>query len=251
MKGVDKMEKVMCVIPARYASSRFPGKVLADILGKPMIQHVYDRAKSAGISEVLIAADDQKVVDAVTEFGGSVVMTSPDHQSGTDRIHEAISSYDCDIIINVQGDEPLIPAEVICRLTKLMVENPDCEMATVAVPADREAMQDPNKVKVVFDANNRAMYFSRSLIPFLRDGGDDTPVYLHWGIYAYRRQTLEKFIQLPAGRLENCEKLEQLRAMENGIDIKVVVVEGLESVGVDTPEDLIQAQEKLRRELCK
>lgn len=251
MKGVGKMEKVMCVIPARYASSRFPGKVLADILGKPMIQHVYDRAKSAGISEVLIAADDQKVVDAVTGFGGSVVMTSPNHQSGTDRIHEAISSYDCDIIINVQGDEPLIPAEVICQLAKLMVENPDCEMATVAVPADREAMQDPNKVKVVFDANNRAMYFSRSLIPFLRDGGDDTPVYLHWGIYAYRRQTLERFVQLPAGRLENCEKLEQLRAMENGIDIKVVVVEGLESVGVDTPEDLIQAQEKLRRELCK
>lgn len=241
------MNKVLCVIPARYASSRFPGKVLADLLGKPMIQHVYERAKEAGIGEVLVAADDERVIERVRGFGGEAVMTSPDHNSGTDRIHEAIRNRNCDIIVNVQGDEPLLPPAVIRRLAGLMAENPQIGMATVAVPAERSILDDPNKVKVVFDSSGRAMYFSRSLVPYLREGGADTPAYLHWGIYAYRREVLERFVSLPAGRLENCEKLEQLRAMENGIGIQVMVEENLRSVGVDTPEDLAEAETQMRR----
>ncbi len=243
------MNKVVCVIPARYGSSRFPGKVLANLLGKPMIQHVCEQVKAAGVSDVLVATDSQEVVSVVENFGAKAIMTSPDHQSGTDRIYEAISNIDADIIINVQGDEPLIPPQVIRELAELMQANDKYEMATVAVKADSSLLTDPNKVKVVFDANYKALYFSRAPIPYLRDDAQDTPRYLHWGIYAYRRDTLEKFVKLPASRLENCEKLEQLRAMENGIAIQVMVVENLESVGVDTPEDLKIAEEKLRRQL--
>jgi len=238
---------VACVIPARYASSRFPGKVLAPLLGRPMIEHVHRRAVEADVGEVLVAADDPRVVAAVTAFGGRAVMTSPNHNSGTDRICEAVQDLDCDVIINVQGDEPLLPPPVIARLAQLMLADPALEIATVAVPAAREELADPNKVKVVFDASGRAMYFSRSLVPYLREGGADTPAYLHWGIYAYRRAALEKFVALPPGRLESCEKLEQLRALENGISIQVMTVEGLHSVGVDTPADLAEAEAQMRR----
>ncbi len=240
------MNKTVCVIPARYQSSRFPGKVLAPLLGKPMIQHVYERALESEAGDVLVAADDEKVVNAVKAFGGRAVMTGLHHNSGTDRIAEAVEKLDCDIVINIQGDEPLLPPEVIAKLAKLMADNPEVGMATVAVPAPREELNDPNKVKVVFGANGNALYFSRSLIPFLRDGGKDAPCYLHWGIYAYRREVLEKFVKLPGGRLENCEKLEQLRALENGIAIRVMTVENLKSVGVDTPADLAEAEQYMR-----
>ncbi|MDD4816892.1 MAG: 3-deoxy-manno-octulosonate cytidylyltransferase [Victivallaceae bacterium] len=241
------MKKTVCVIPARYQSSRFPGKVLAPLLGKPMIQHVYERALESEAGEVLVAADDEKVVRAVEAFGGHAVMTGRHHNSGTDRIAEAVRNIDCDIVVNIQGDEPLLPPEVIAKLATLMVDNPEVGMATVAVPASREELEDPNKVKVVFGAGGNALYFSRSLIPFLRDGGRDVPCYLHWGIYAYRRDVLERFVRLPGGRLENCEKLEQLRALENGIAIKVLTVENLKSVGVDTPADLAEAEQYMRR----
>ncbi len=241
------MSKVYVVIPARYASSRFPGKVLAPLCGKVMIQHVYERATASNADDVFIAADDEKVLDAVKKFNGKCVMTSPDHQSGTDRIFEAVNALEekPDIIINVQGDEPLIPTSVINELIKVMQDNPDLPMATVAVKLDRELINDPNKVKVIFGADQRAIYFSRAPIPFLRDGGIPAQAYLHWGIYAYRFDALKKFVSLPTGRLENCEKLEQLRVLEAGMPIYVLLSD-LQSVGVDTPEDLKEAEKKMK-----
>ena len=242
--------KSICVIPARYGSSRFPGKVLADLLGKPVIQHVYEKAAGSKADAVLIAADDERVIAAVNGFGGKAGMTSPSHNSGTDRIYEAVADEDYDIIINVQGDEPLLPSKVIDELIDLMKSHPEYEMATVAVPAKREEVSDPNRVKVVFNASGRALYFSRSVIPYLREGGEEAGVYRHWGIYAYRKDVLSRFVQLPGSSLENCEKLEQLRALENGISIHVMVVDELESLGVDTPEDL-KLVEKTLREKCR
>ena len=241
------MSKVHVVIPARYASSRFPGKVLAPLCGKVMIQHVYERALASDADAVYIAADDAKVLEAVEKFGGKCVMTSPDHQSGTDRIFEAVSNLTDkpDIIINVQGDEPLIPTSVINELIEVMKQNPDLPMATVAVKLDRAYINDPNKVKVIFGKDQRAIYFSRAPIPFMRDGGIAAQAYLHWGIYAYRFDALKKFVSLPPGKLENCEKLEQLRVLEDGMPIYVLLSD-LQSVGVDTPEDLEEAEKKMK-----
>ncbi len=239
--------KSIAVIPARYGSTRFPGKVLAPLAGKPMIQWVYEKAAASCVDEVLVATDDPKVIAAVKAFGGDAVMTSPEHPSGTDRIWEAVSQLDYEIIINVQGDEPLIPVTVIDQLIDLMKQSKNVEMATVAVPRPRHELDDPNKVKVVLGANRQALYFSRSMLPFLREGGVDMPTYLHWGIYAYRKDTLQRFIALPEGQLEQCEKLEQLRALENGINIDVIL-SNLESIGVDTPEDLELAEHKLKLE---
>ena len=241
--------KTAAVIPARYGSTRFSGKVLAELCGKPMIQWVYEKAAASIADEVIIATDDPKVAKAVEGFGGRAVMTSPNHPSGTDRISEAVQGLDCGIIINVQGDEPLIPTSVIDGLIRKMQEDASIEMSTVAVPRLRSEIEnDPNKVKVVFDERNFALYFSRSIVPYLREGGKDAKTYLHWGIYGYRRETLERFVRLPEGRLESCEKLEQLRALENGIRIYVMLSD-LESIGVDTPEDLKRAEMKIREKL--
>ena len=229
------------IIPARYASTRFPAKPLAVIAGKPMIQHTWSQAVRSKADLVLVATDHPAIRDAVTAFGGKAVMTREDHPSGTDRIYEACRDLDCGIVINVQGDEPLIPPEIIDRLIDLMTEHPECEMATVAVPAGREILDDPNKVKVVMTGDGFALYFSRAPIPFLRSGGTAAPALLHWGIYAFRKTALERFVSFPASPLENCEKLEQLRALENGIRIRVLVC-SLRSVGVDTPEDLERAE---------
>ena len=241
--------KTAAVIPARYGSTRFPGKVLAELCGKPMIQWVYEKAAASIADEVIIATDEPKVAKVVEGFGGRAVMTSPNHPSGTDRISEAVQGLDCGIIINVQGDEPLIPTSVIDGLIRKMQEDASIEMSTVAVPRLRSEIEnDPNKVKVVFDERNFALYFSRSIVPYLREGGKDAKTYLHWGIYGYRRETLERFVRLPEGRLESCEKLEQLRALENGIRIYVMLSD-LESIGVDTPEDLKRAEMKIREKL--
>lgn len=237
-------DNVAVVIPARYASSRFPGKPLAQLAGKAMILHVCEKAAASCADKVLVATDDQRICNAVTEAGFQAVMTREDHPSGTDRIYEAISGTDAQIIINVQGDEPLIPTSVIDELIDLMKKNPHLDMATVAVPAVRENMTE-NNVKVVFTSDNLALYFSRAPIPFLRSGGVEAPMWLHWGIYAYRRSALEKFVSLPPGSLENCEKLEQLRALENGMKI-YVLTSNLSSIGVDTPEDLVKAEEKIK-----
>ena len=240
--------KCAVIIPARYASTRFPGKPLAMLAGKPMIRHVYEKAAASSADLVAVATDDRRIADAVEAFGGTAVMTSVDHPSGTDRIAEAWKKLggDAGIVINVQGDEPLIPTSVIDELIAVMKNDPDLPMATVAVPGSRETMTE-NNVKVVFGADGNALYFSRSMIPFLRRGGEECGVWLHWGIYAYRRSALERFVALPPGKLENAEKLEQLRALENGIAIRVVTSD-LQSIGVDTPEDLAAAELRLRAE---
>lgn len=244
--------KTFAIIPARYGSTRFPAKVLAELGGKPIIQWVYEKARASRADEVIVATDDERVMKAVAAFGGRAVMTSPDHPSGSDRICEAANlagAADHDIIINIQGDEPLIPSSVIDELINRMQQEPCPPMATVAVPRPRNTIEnDPNRVKVVFDARGYALYFSRSMIPFLRDGGVDTECYLHWGIYAYRCEALRRFVAMPESRLEKCEKLEQLRALDNGIPI-YVLTSNLDSIGIDTPEDLELARNKLREML--
>ena len=241
-------KRTAVVIPARYASTRFPGKVLACLAGKPMIQHVFERASASKADICLIAADDQRVSDACKAFGATAIMTDPELPSGTDRIAAALKGIDADVVINVQGDEPLLPTEAINSLIDRMLEDDSPEMATIGVQGSREELDNPNKVKLVKSNSGKALYFSRSMIPFLRTGGEDMPVYLHWGIYAYRRDVLEKFVAMDAGKLENCEKLEQLRALENDIAIQVLITD-LESVGVDTPEDLVRAEAKLAEKL--
>ena len=243
-----KDPKCAVIIPARYASTRFPGKPLALLAGKPMIRHVYEKAAASCAGIVAVATDDRRIADAVEAFGGVAVMTSPAHPSGTDRIAEALTKLggEYDLVVNVQGDEPLIPTSVIDELIGVMRSADAPPMATVAVPGDRDTMTE-NNVKVVFGADGNALYFSRSMIPFLRKGGVECGVWLHWGIYAYRRSALEKFVALPPGKLENAEKLEQLRALENGIAIRVVT-SNLRSIGVDTPEDLAAAELRLRAE---
>ena len=250
MERNEKMKKtpVAVIIPARYASSRFPGKPLAMLAGKPMIQHVWEKAIASSADAVAVATDDERIAAAVEKFGGTAIMTSPDHPSGTDRIAEAARAFEgIETVINIQGDEPLIPTELVDELIRLMTSDRSIEMATVAVPADRNSMTE-NNVKVVFGTNGQALYFSRWAIPFVRQGAEDPGCYLHWGIYAYRMDILERFVQLPPGKLENSEKLEQLRALENGIGIKVITSE-LTTIGVDTPEDLVKAEALLKGKL--
>ena len=236
------MAKTLAVIPARYASTRFPGKVLAMLGGKPIIRHVWERAVKSKADEVLVAVDEQKVYDAVCAFGGKAVMTSKNHPTGSDRIWEVAKKSDAEAVINIQGDEPFVKPEVIDSLIDAITAPSAPDMATVVVPCPRaEFENNPNMVKVVLSADSYALYFSRSMIPFLRVGGTETETYRHWGIYAYRRSALERFVSLPEGKLEQCEKLEQLRALENGMRIKVIVTP-YSSIGIDTPEELAKAE---------
>ncbi|MBQ9771983.1 MAG: 3-deoxy-manno-octulosonate cytidylyltransferase [Lentisphaeria bacterium] len=238
--------KTAAIIPARMGSTRFPGKVLANLGGKPIVQWVWERTKASKADEVIVASDSEEVIRAVQAFGGNAQMTSPNHPSGSDRIWEVASKLDCDIIINVQGDEPFMEPSVIDSLIDVMQESPAPDMATVVVPSTREQIaNNPNSPKVVVSADNTALYFSRSPIPFLREGGTDMPLYKHWGIYAYSRAALSKFVSLPESPLEKCEKLEQLRALENGMKIKVIKT-NFQSIGIDTPEDLVQAEQYLK-----
>lgn len=231
--------KVLCVIPARYASTRLPGKPLALIAGKPMIQHVYERASRAAIpSEVVVATDSELVAEAVRNFGGKVMMTSPEHPSGTDRLAEVALSYgDADVIINVQGDEPMIPPEIIDRLAQAFEDNEDLNMATLKTVMDEADYNNPNAVKVVTDQNGYALYFSRSLLPYPRNKTADFKVYKHVGIYAYRRSFLLSYAAYEPTPLEQIECLEQLRVLENGERIKVLECK-FKGIGIDTPEDL-------------
>ena len=239
--------KTAVIIPARMGSMRFPGKVLADLGGKPVIQHVWENAMRSKADSVTVAADDLRVEQAVKAFGGNVVMTKPSHPSGSDRVWEAAQSTDAELIVNVQGDEPFLPHEVIDDLIDAMHGADAPAMGTVVLPCSRaDIAANPNLPKVVLTTDDYALYFSRSMIPYLREGGEETEVYRHWGIYAYRRETLAKFVSLPEGRLERCEKLEQLRALENGIRIKVIKT-SFDSIGIDTPDDLVRAQEFLAR----
>lgn len=238
--------KTAAIIPARMGSTRFPGKVLANLGGKPIVQWVWERTKASKADEVIIASDSEEVIRAVKAFGGNAQMTSPNHPSGSDRIWEVAAKLDCDIIINVQGDEPFVEPTVIDRLIDVMQASSAPDMATVVVPATREQIgNNPSSPKVVIDVNDYALYFSRSPIPFLRTGGTEMPLYRHWGIYAYSRSALKKFVSLPESPLEKCEKLEQLRALENGMKIKVIKTE-FQSIGIDTPEDLESAEKYLQ-----
>ncbi len=231
--------KVLCVIPARYASTRLPGKPLSMIAGKPMIQHVYERACQAQLpDEVVVATDNELVEKAVLDFGGKAVMTSPDHPSGTDRLAEVALMYpDIDVIVNVQGDEPMIPPEVIDRLAEAFTGDADLNMATMKVIMDEEDYENPAAVKVVTDQQGYALYFSRSLMPYPRNKPEGFKVFKHVGIYAYRRNFLLKYAALAPTPLEKAESLEQLRALENGYKIKVLESD-FQGIGVDTPEDL-------------
>ena len=231
--------KVLCVIPARYASTRLPGKPLSMIAGKPMIQHVYERACQAQLpNEVVVATDNELVEKAVLDFDGKAVMTSPDHPSGTDRLAEVALMYpDVDVIVNVQGDEPMIPPEVIDRLAEAFNGDADLNMATMKVVMDEEDYENPAAVKVVTDQQGYALYFSRSLMPYPRNKPEGFKVFKHVGIYAYRRNFLLKYAALAPTPLEKAESLEQLRALENGYKIKVLESD-FQGIGVDTPEDL-------------
>jgi 3-deoxy-manno-octulosonate cytidylyltransferase (CMP-KDO synthetase) len=238
---------ILCVIPARYASTRLPGKPLADIAGKPMIQHVYERAQMAKRpTQVLVATDHELVYQAVHAFGGEVIMTSPDHPTGTDRLAEVADSFpDVDIIINVQGDEPLIEPQIIDDLAAVFDNRPDLSMATIMTHMPEHEWDNPNAVKVITDLQGNALYFSRSRIPYPRVTTVGLPVYKHLGIYAYRRDFLLKYAKLEPTPLERTESLEQLRALEHGYRIKVVKTD-FESIGVDTVEDLERVNQLLQ-----
>ena len=236
--------QVVAIIPARYKSNRFPGKPLADINGKPMIQHVVERAAQVEmLSKVYVATDNQKIAEVVTEFGGNVVMTRDDHVSGTDRLAEAaekIGISEQDIVVNIQGDQPFFSAEVIEQVAGPLLDDPALPMSTLIYKIIRkEEINDPNHVKTVFDKDNYALYFSRSAIPFQRNPEEATvpTYYKHLGFYAYRKGFLLTYVSLPEGEWERFEKLEQLRALEYGYKIKVVLTKH-DSVEVDTEEEL-------------
>ena len=229
---------VIGVIPARYGSTRLPAKALAMIHGKPMIQHVYERClKAKLLSEVLVATDDKRIFDAVINFGGNVVMTSKTHKSGTDRIGEAIKNIKCDVVVNIQGDEPMIAPDNIDKAIKPLIQDKSINVATLCISiSDKKEISNPNVVKVVLDSNSNALYFSRSVIPFNRDT-TKSEYFKHIGLYVYRKDYLMKLIKMKPSRLELTEKLEQLRVLESGQKIKVIETE-IESYSVDTPADL-------------
>ena len=234
--------KVVVVIPSRYPSSRFMGKPLADVLGKPMIQHVYERVlRSKTASLAAVATDDRRIFEAVEKFGGRAILTSPEHPSGTDRIAEAVDTLglaDTDIVVNIQGDQPTFEPAQIDEVVQPLLEDATVEFSTLIYRIRRdEELTDPNAVKVVFDKDHYALYFSRSTIPFVRDRGRKADYWKHHGIYAYRKSFLIAFTKLPQGALEKLEALEQLRALEHGHRIKVVETE-FDSIEVDTPADL-------------
>jgi 3-deoxy-manno-octulosonate cytidylyltransferase (CMP-KDO synthetase) len=233
---------VVCIIPARYESTRFEGKPLADLCGRPMIQHVYERVSKAGsVSYAAVATDDDRIYRAVLKFGGRAIMTSPDHKSGTDRIAEAVTGLNLgpdDVVVNIQGDQPLFEPVQIDEVVRPLLDDPAIVMSTLIYRIRRaDEITHPNAVKVVFDKDGFAIYFSRATIPYARDPGQTANYYKHHGIYAYRRSFLETFTRLPQGALERLEALEQLRAIENGYRIKVVET-AYDSVEVDTCEEL-------------
>jgi 3-deoxy-manno-octulosonate cytidylyltransferase (CMP-KDO synthetase) len=238
------MGSVVAIIPARYESTRFPGKPLALIAGKPMIQHVYERTRAAAsVTRTLVATDDARIADAVRAFGGEVVMTQVTHPSGTDRIAEAAAALAADVVVNVQGDVPFLHGEMIEAAVELLRADGALPMATIKAPIrDAAEMANPNVVKVVTDRDGYALYFSRSPLPCWRDAqASDVVAYKHIGLYAYRRDFLLTFARLAPTPLERAEKLEQLRALEWGFRIKVAETDAV-GVEVDTPQDLERAR---------
>ena len=243
--------KLIALIPARFGSTRFPGKPLALIAGQPLIQRVYEQAlKVRELDGLYVATDEARIRECVESFGGQAVMTRPDHPSGSDRLAEAARLLDLapeDLVVNIQGDQPLFPVDLIGQLAALLKRDPEAVMVTPARKiSDPEAAADPNVVKVVFDRRHRALYFSRSPLPCWRDANEAPYFYRHLGIYAYRVGFLLEFVHLPPGRWEAAEKLEQLRALEYGFPIHVVETTG-DTLEVDTPEDLVRVEKYLGR----
>lgn len=243
--------RIVAIIPARYASTRFPGKPLARIAGKPMVEHVCAQAAACReISDVFVATDDDRILSCVQGFGGKAVMTGSEHASGTDRIAEAanvLGLEDQDIVVNVQGDQPLVPPSLLAEMVAPFAEDKDLPMTTLMYRIrDPEEVENPNHVKVVTDTNGFALYFSRHPIPFYRDPGPKPTHYKHLGLYAYRTAFLRTFTRLPEGRLETAEKLEQLRVLEHGYRIRVLETD-FDSPEVDTPDDVYRVEARMAR----
>ncbi len=247
--------KILAVIPSRYASTRFPGKPLADICGKSMVRRVYEQAMATGWDFVAVATDDRRIAEHVTAFGGRVIMTGTHHPNGTSRCLEVVDKLETegkyfDVIINIQGDEPLVQPEHLHQVAALF-ENPETDIATLIHPiTDITELFNPHAVKVITGKNKTALYFSRQTIPFVRNENRDnwlnkTAFFKHIGIYGYRTEVLKKIVQLPEGKLEAAEKLEQLRWLESGYVIKADVTD-YKGIGIDTPEDL----QKLINKIC-
>jgi len=235
------------VIPARYAASRFPGKPLAPIAGAPMLRWVWEGARRAkSLRSVIVATDDERIADACREFGAPVAMTRPSHATGTDRLAEVATTLEDEIIVNVQGDEPLIEGFVVDAAVEALREDPEVAISTVVHPADEDALRDPNRVKVVLDRRGNALYFSRSPIPALRPGAPPAPRWQHVGLYAYRRPFLLDLVALEPTALELAEGLEQLRALEHGYRIRCAMVREWRSLPVDVPADIARVEARIR-----
>jgi 3-deoxy-manno-octulosonate cytidylyltransferase (CMP-KDO synthetase) len=244
--------KTIGVIPARWGATRFEGKVLADLCGKPVIQHVWENAKRANtLDELVVAADNEKIIAAVKGFGGRAIFTSPDQPSGTDRLAEVVNPLEVDIAVNIQGDEPMVQPTMIDSLVLALAGEKGAQMATVIKRIeDPEELGNPNVVKVVIDKNGYALYFSRSAIPFDRAGQEGATAkvqyYKHIGLYAFTKDFLFTFRNLPPSQLEKTEKLEQLRVLESGYRIKTVETK-FDTIGIDTPADLERVCELLKK----
>jgi 3-deoxy-manno-octulosonate cytidylyltransferase (CMP-KDO synthetase) len=238
--------KAVGVIPARRESARFPVKALTPIRGVPMVRRVWEGANSAKtLRAVLVATDDRRIADVCRGFGAEVVITRADHPTGTDRLAEVAMDLGDEIVLNIQGDEPLIEGFVVDAAVEALLEDPDVPMSTVVHTADPDALDDDNRVKVVLDRRGFALYFSRSRIPALCDTGRATRVWQHVGLYAYRRPFLLTYVTLAPGALEQSEELEQLRALEHGHRIRCAIVEGWRSAPVDVPEDVAKVEVRL------
>lgn len=241
------MNRVLGVIPARLESTRLPGKPLRAICGRPMIAWVYDNARQAAcLDHLLVATDSPEIESYCRQHNIPALMTSPQHKSGTDRLAEVMAKEPAAIYVNIQGDEPMITSDHLERLLRPFKETPATQVSTLKVAIDAEAAQDPNVVKVVTDPAGRALYFSRSRIPFDRDGLGEVRYFKHQGFYAFRAKALETFHRLPPSPLEKLEKLEQLRFLENGIDIAVMETPH-DTIGVDTEEDLRRVEQHFQR----
>lgn len=242
--------KVIVVIPSRYGSTRLPGKPLVQLAGKPMVQHVYERAKQAQtVHRVIVATDDERIVEAVKAFGGEVKMTRTDHRTGTERIAEVAAHEPGDVFVNVQGDEPLIDPVAIDTAVGALLEEPQAQIATVATPIRHAGdIMDPNVVKTVLDFDGNALYFSRAPIPWIRDTQQKLHVkyWKHLGLYVFQREALLEYTTLPQGELERIEQLEQLRWLENGWKIRVAEV-AHDAVSVDVPEDVVRVEKLMQK----
>ena len=246
--NVPSSQKTVAIIPARYSSTRFPGKPLADIAGKPMIQHVWERVKQTpSIDQIFVATDDERILDTVRNFGGDGVLTSTEHETGTDRIVEVAQNISCGWVLNIQGDEPTILPADLDRLIKQAKIKKEIKAATLIYNIKNKAqLNDPNIVKVVVNINNMALYFSRSLIPYQRsDQSKECKIWRHLGVYLFKRKFLIEYSQWPRSNLEKYEQLEQLRILENGESLLCVEAEN-EGVSIDVPQDLVYLEKFLK-----